>query len=254
MVSDEAGSGRLYWNDLRITGGTEPLEFGANNSGRGVGGSTIHYAGFARACIRPTSASVAGRCRRRLAAFLRGPGAVLRGDGARIPGVRPGPLSVGQAARLSVRAAASGHGRAEADRGLCQAGHSGRRGRAGGDPSRADPANGRTASCAASACWAARSAPRAARWSAIFRTRSSTAPRSAPGAWPTKSRSTPKAASPAFATSARGDDGRRIEEQQHARAVIVAGYAIESPRLLLNSHRVAFPRDWPIRAAWSGNS
>ncbi len=46
MVSDEAGSGPLYWRDLRITGGTEPLEFGANNSGRGVGGSTIHYAGF----------------------------------------------------------------------------------------------------------------------------------------------------------------------------------------------------------------
>ena len=46
MVSDEAGSSRLYWTDVRITGGTEPLEFGANNSGRGVGGSTIHYAGF----------------------------------------------------------------------------------------------------------------------------------------------------------------------------------------------------------------
>jgi len=46
MVSDEAGSGQLFWNDVRITGGTEPLEFGANNSGRGVGGSTIHYAGF----------------------------------------------------------------------------------------------------------------------------------------------------------------------------------------------------------------
>jgi choline dehydrogenase-like flavoprotein len=46
MVSDEAGSGRMYWNDLRITGGTEPLELGANNSGRGVGGSTVHYAGF----------------------------------------------------------------------------------------------------------------------------------------------------------------------------------------------------------------
>ena len=46
MVSDEAGSGALYWNDLRITGGADPLEFGANNSGRGVGGSTIHYAGF----------------------------------------------------------------------------------------------------------------------------------------------------------------------------------------------------------------
>lgn len=46
MVSDEVGSSRLFWNDLRITGGSEPLELGANNSGRGVGGGTIHYAGF----------------------------------------------------------------------------------------------------------------------------------------------------------------------------------------------------------------
>jgi choline dehydrogenase-like flavoprotein len=46
MVSDEAGSGRLYWTDLRITGGSDPLELGANNSGRGVGGGTIHFAGF----------------------------------------------------------------------------------------------------------------------------------------------------------------------------------------------------------------
>ena len=46
MVSDEAGSAPLFWNDLRITGGENPLELGANNSGRGVGGSTIHYAGF----------------------------------------------------------------------------------------------------------------------------------------------------------------------------------------------------------------
>ena len=46
MVSDEAGSSRLYWNDLRITGGTDPLELGANNSGKGVGGGTVHYAAF----------------------------------------------------------------------------------------------------------------------------------------------------------------------------------------------------------------
>ncbi len=46
MVSDEAGSARMYWNDLRITGGTDPLEMGANNSGKGVGGSTVHYAAF----------------------------------------------------------------------------------------------------------------------------------------------------------------------------------------------------------------
>ncbi len=36
----------MYWNDLRITGGTDPLELGANNSGKGVGGSTVHYAAF----------------------------------------------------------------------------------------------------------------------------------------------------------------------------------------------------------------
>lgn len=46
MVSDEAGSGRLFWNETRVSGGTDPLSFGANNSGRGVGGSTVHWAGF----------------------------------------------------------------------------------------------------------------------------------------------------------------------------------------------------------------
>jgi len=46
-VSDEAGSHKLYWNDLRITGGENPLALGANNSGRGVGGGSVHWAGFA---------------------------------------------------------------------------------------------------------------------------------------------------------------------------------------------------------------
>jgi choline dehydrogenase-like flavoprotein len=45
-VSDEAGSHRLYWNELRITGGTDPLALGANNSGRGVGGGSVHWAAF----------------------------------------------------------------------------------------------------------------------------------------------------------------------------------------------------------------
>lgn len=45
-VSDEAGSHQLYWNDLRITGGSDPLAFGANNSGKGVGGGSVHWAGF----------------------------------------------------------------------------------------------------------------------------------------------------------------------------------------------------------------
>src|SRR5579863_3522868 len=33
-VSDEAGSSKLYWNELRITGGDDPITLGANNSGR----------------------------------------------------------------------------------------------------------------------------------------------------------------------------------------------------------------------------
>ena len=45
-VSDEAGSHKLYWTDERITGGGDPVELGKNNSGRGVGGSMVHYAGY----------------------------------------------------------------------------------------------------------------------------------------------------------------------------------------------------------------
>ncbi len=45
-VSDEAGSHKLYWEDLRITGGTDPLALGANNCGKGVGGGSVHWAAF----------------------------------------------------------------------------------------------------------------------------------------------------------------------------------------------------------------
>lgn len=45
-VSDEAGSHHLYWNDLRVISGEHPVPLGSNNSGRGVGGSMVHYAGY----------------------------------------------------------------------------------------------------------------------------------------------------------------------------------------------------------------
>lgn len=45
-VSDEAGSRHLYWTQKRIIGGADPIELGKNNSGRGVGGSMVHYAGY----------------------------------------------------------------------------------------------------------------------------------------------------------------------------------------------------------------
>ena len=45
-VSDEAGSHELYWTEDRVIGGEDPVELGKNNSGRGVGGSMVHYAGY----------------------------------------------------------------------------------------------------------------------------------------------------------------------------------------------------------------
>ena len=45
-VSDEAGSHKLYWTDPRVTGGSDPLALGANNCGKGVGGGSVHWAAF----------------------------------------------------------------------------------------------------------------------------------------------------------------------------------------------------------------
>jgi choline dehydrogenase-like flavoprotein len=45
-VSDEAGSHKLYWTEPRTIGGSDPVPLGSNNSGRGVGGSMVHYAGY----------------------------------------------------------------------------------------------------------------------------------------------------------------------------------------------------------------
>jgi choline dehydrogenase-like flavoprotein len=45
-VSDEAGSHPIYWTDPRVIGGQDPVELGKNNSGLGVGGSMVHFAGY----------------------------------------------------------------------------------------------------------------------------------------------------------------------------------------------------------------
>jgi len=45
-VSDERGAHTLYWTDPRQIGGSDPVPLGSNNSGRGVGGSMVHYAGY----------------------------------------------------------------------------------------------------------------------------------------------------------------------------------------------------------------
>jgi choline dehydrogenase-like flavoprotein len=45
-VSDEKGSHKLFWTDKRIVGGSDPVQMGKNNSGLGVGGSMTHFAGY----------------------------------------------------------------------------------------------------------------------------------------------------------------------------------------------------------------
>jgi choline dehydrogenase-like flavoprotein len=43
FASDEQEQQKIYWTDERITAGADPIALGGNNSGRGVGGSTIHF-------------------------------------------------------------------------------------------------------------------------------------------------------------------------------------------------------------------
>jgi len=43
FASDETEQNKLYWLGERISGGDDPVEFGSNNSGRAVGGSTVHF-------------------------------------------------------------------------------------------------------------------------------------------------------------------------------------------------------------------
>ena len=40
------GSHHLYWTEPRVIAGADPVPLGSNNSGRGVGGSMVHYAGY----------------------------------------------------------------------------------------------------------------------------------------------------------------------------------------------------------------
>jgi choline dehydrogenase-like flavoprotein len=44
FASDEAEQTKVYWTDDRISTGGNPVQLGSNNSGKAVGGSTVHFA------------------------------------------------------------------------------------------------------------------------------------------------------------------------------------------------------------------
>ncbi len=46
FATDEKEQNKLFWLDERLSAGSDPIHFGNNNSGIGVGGSTLHYTAY----------------------------------------------------------------------------------------------------------------------------------------------------------------------------------------------------------------
>lgn len=46
FATDEREQTKLFWRDERLSAGADPIGFGKNNSGIGVGGSTLHYTAY----------------------------------------------------------------------------------------------------------------------------------------------------------------------------------------------------------------
>jgi len=157
-VSDEAGSHHLYWTEPRVISGSDPVPMGSNNSGRGVGGSMVHYAGytprfhpsdfatwtndgvgptglFATRTCGPTTRTSRGNC----------PSRARTGPGATRTATRSGRTRSAATARSSCAALTRPASRPRSDRSRSPT---------------AGSATGRTASTAGSACRGARSTPR----------------------------------------------------------------------------------------------
>src|SRR5256885_6470914 len=83
----------------RIIGGADPIELGKNNSGRWVGGSMVHYAGYTPAFTQRSVHLYRRRRGRGLADRVRRPAPALRAGGGRATGGRSG-LAVGLPAPL----------------------------------------------------------------------------------------------------------------------------------------------------------
>jgi hypothetical protein len=94
-VSDEAGSHHLYWTEPRVIDGTDPVPLGSNNSGRGVGGSMVHFAGYTPRFVRRgrLDGEVPARQRREAHGA-----AALRGVGGPVLRAAPAGLTSGEAA------------------------------------------------------------------------------------------------------------------------------------------------------------
>ena len=117
---------KLYWTDDRIVDGDNPLQLGSNNSGKAVGGSTVHFA-MVSLRFRPEwfKSRTPARLRRRLAARLARDVATTTREveqALKIAGPVTYPWGP-HAAALSLSRARAERRRAGAGRGLRGAGH-----------------------------------------------------------------------------------------------------------------------------------
>ncbi len=74
FASDETEQNKLYWTDERVVDGANPMVMGGKNSGKAVGGSTVHFAMVSlrfrpewfksrtRWATAPTGRSIGARC------------------------------------------------------------------------------------------------------------------------------------------------------------------------------------------------
>ena len=237
FASDESEQTKLYWTDDRIVDGDNPLQMGGNNSGKAVGGSTVHFA-MVSLRFRPEwfkSRSLLGYGAdwpldwREMWHYY-----TEVEDALKIAGPVNYPWGP-QPAALSLSRARAQRRRTRPCRRLRGDGH-----QLDGDA--ASPRFRRRAAWRIRACIAdfayraARPMPSRARWSPGFRARSQPAPKSAISRWSAGSK---------WTTSGLATGVHYYREGQwrfqRARNVVVAGYAIETPRLLLNSATDRFP-------------
>ena len=234
-VSDERGAHTLYWTEPRQIGGADPVPLGSNNSGRGVGGSMVHYAGYTPR-FHPSDfrTFTARRGRRGLADRLRRPEAVLRAHRAGTAGRRAG-LAVGRPAQLPAPRAPGRRQRRDLPARRESRRHRGP-GRAGRDPQRPlrQPAALHLPRLLPAGLQGQRQGqpadhphPRRARPRRRDPPRQHGHPR--------------RRRRPHRRGHRRQLPARRREHYQRARAVAVAGYSIETPRLLLLSATERYP-------------
>jgi len=247
FVSDETASHKLYWTEERISGGADPIALGPNNSGRGVGGSTVHYSMVALR-LQPEDF-----CRRTLTGAV--PGAALQDWPLTYQDLEPYYDEVESALQIA---------------GPINYPWQRRRHRF---PQRQHPLNASAnilvRGCSklsipvATAPVATLSAPHGERPPCVYRgfcnygcstnAKSSVLVTYIPRAIGAGAEVRPHAMAACVEHDARGrvvgvlhfrdsaQGPNNALHRQRARAVIIAGYAIESPRLLLNSMSARFP-------------